>query len=66
MIHATSDADMTEVVERLSRESGIEDYMVLNSLREFKKQRVVYFSPEFAAWHEKMLPVHPELKLKEA
>ena len=66
MIHTTSDADMTGVVERLSRKSGIKEYMALKSLREFKKQRVVYFSPEFKVWHEKMCPVRPELKTREA
>ena len=66
MIHATSDDAMNGVVERLSRESGMDDYMVLSSLKEFKKQRVVYFSPAFGVWHEKMAAVYPERKVREA
>jgi DNA-binding Lrp family transcriptional regulator len=51
MIHAKSDKTLADIVQRLSRESGITDYQVLHSLREFKKQRVVYFSDEFEQWH---------------
>lgn len=42
MIHARSDDELASIVTRLSRESGIKDYLVLRSLREFKKRRVVY------------------------
>jgi DNA-binding Lrp family transcriptional regulator len=54
MIHAKSNSDLTDVIRRLSQESGIEDYQVLRSLREFKKQRVVYFSVNFRKWHKKL------------
>ena len=53
MIHAKSDKTLADIVQRLSRESGITDYQVLHSLREFKKQRVVYFSDQFEQWHLK-------------
>lgn len=51
MIHAKSASALEDVVHRLSRESGIRDYQVLRSLREFKKQRVVYFSDQFDKWY---------------
>lgn len=50
MIHARSDDELTGIVNELSRESGMEEYQVLNSLREFKKSRVQYFSDEFINW----------------
>jgi DNA-binding Lrp family transcriptional regulator len=56
MIHAKSDDALAHIVHRLSSASGILDYVVLRSLREFKKRRVTYFSNEFGKWHEKMAP----------
>jgi len=50
MIHARSDDELKGIVNDLSKESGIDDYLVLNSLREFKKTRVQYFSEEFTQW----------------
>lgn len=57
MIHAKSDGALEHIVHRLSNTSVIADYMVLKSMREFKKQRVTYFSNEFRKWHEMMAPV---------
>lgn len=42
MIHARTERDLADTVSRLSRASGITDYLVLKSLREFAKRRVVY------------------------
>jgi DNA-binding Lrp family transcriptional regulator len=50
MIHARSDEELKSIVNDLSTESGIDDYLVLNSLKEFKKTRVQYFSEEFKQW----------------
>ncbi len=50
MIHARTDEEMANIIEELSMESGIRDYQVLHSIREFKKERVVYFSPRFKEW----------------
>ncbi len=50
MIHARSDDELKRIVNDLSEKSGIDDYLVLNSLREFKKTRVQYFSDEFTKW----------------
>ncbi len=43
MIHGRSTEDVRAVAARLSEQSGIDDYIVLFSTREFKKQRVKYF-----------------------
>ena len=43
MIHATSREGCQEVVEEISKATGITDYLLLYSTREFKKTRVKYF-----------------------
>lgn len=50
MIHARSGNELDDVIRGLSLESGVADYQVLRTLREFKKERVVYFSPKFEEW----------------
>lgn len=52
MIHGRSEDELTSIINGLARKSGLEDRLVLNSLKEFKKQRVMYFSPEFKKWKE--------------
>lgn len=47
MIHARSEDELNTIIKKLEKESGINDYLVLHSLREFKKQRVKYFYNEF-------------------
>ncbi len=50
MIHAKSADELGTVLSRLEAESGIRDYLVLRSLKEFKKERVHYFSRKFEEW----------------
>ncbi len=50
MIHARSEDELAGIVNELSEESGMDEYLVLDSLREFKKSRVQYFSKEFINW----------------
>jgi siroheme decarboxylase len=53
MIHARSDDQLRDMIEELSKKTGVEDYQVLHSLKEFKKERVVYFSPRFKEWERR-------------
>ena len=53
MIHAESEDELQNIIGRLSEESKIDDYIVLKTLKEYKKQRVIYFSDEFAKWERK-------------
>ncbi|MCU0847986.1 MAG: hypothetical protein MUD12_08890 [Spirochaetes bacterium] len=55
MIHSRSEKNLRDVVERLASASGIKEYMVLESLREFKKEKIIYFSPEISDWKRKHL-----------
>ena len=43
MIHATSKVTCEEVVSQISEATGIDEYMLLYSTREYKKTRVRYF-----------------------
>jgi DNA-binding Lrp family transcriptional regulator len=53
MIHAKTDEELDGIIGSLQKESGIGDCLVLRTLREFKKERVFYFSPEFEKWKMK-------------
>lgn len=55
MIHARGEAELGEIIKDLSERSGMRDYLVLRSMREFKKERVTYFSPEFDEWNRRHL-----------
>jgi len=46
MIHARTKARCEEIVGEISRETGIADYQLLYSTREYKKTRVRYFVEE--------------------
>jgi DNA-binding Lrp family transcriptional regulator len=50
MIHAKTDEALHATIEKISSASGIKDFLVLKSLKEFKKERVMYFSEEFENW----------------
>ena len=46
MIHATNNEQCEEVVDEISKLTGITDYQMLYSTREYKKTRVRYFVEE--------------------
>jgi len=50
MVHGPSRESCLAIAAELSRQTGIEDYAVLFSVREFKKVRLRYFLPELEAW----------------
>ncbi|BCD63061.1 hypothetical protein NitYY0826_C1951 [Nitratiruptor sp. YY08-26] len=50
MVHGKSKEEVEEVVEEIAKEIEPRDYRYLYSTREFKKQRIKYFSDAFAAW----------------
>ena len=50
MVHAKSSDELAALLADLSRKSGISDYLSLESLKEFKKKRVTYFSESFKEW----------------
>ena len=48
MLHATSEEKCGEVAQEISQQTGITDYLLLFSTREYKKTRVRYFVEEGA------------------
>jgi DNA-binding Lrp family transcriptional regulator len=50
MVHGPSRESCHEIASELSRQTGLRDYAVLFSEREFKKQRLRYFLPELDRW----------------
>ncbi len=53
MVHARSEAELAGIISELEAHSGISDYLTLRSLKEYKKKRVTYFSPEFDEWNRR-------------
>ncbi|MFN3814182.1 MAG: Lrp/AsnC family transcriptional regulator [Aquificaceae bacterium] len=54
MIHGRTKEEIWDLVKVVSEETGVYDYKLLFSVREFKKRRVRYFSEEFYRWLEEV------------
>ena len=50
MIHATSKERVEEAVLDIKQRTGLDDYRLLYSTKEYKKVRVRYFDPAYARW----------------
>jgi siroheme decarboxylase len=57
MTHGRTKADCEAVLAAISAETGLSDYSVLYSTKEYKKTRVSYFTPEEAAWEQAHAPL---------
>lgn len=55
MIHGRKVADCERVVAAIRQATGIEDYAVLYSTKEYKKTRVRYFTEELERWEAQYL-----------
>jgi DNA-binding Lrp family transcriptional regulator len=55
MVHARTADKVREVIEGISAQTGLDEYDILFSTREFKKTRVPYFTGEYEAWEERYL-----------
>ncbi len=56
MIHGRSARDCEATVEAIRDETGIDEYCLLWSVKDYKKVRLEYFTPEWEAWSTKHLP----------
>ena len=52
MVHAKTQEESNALIEEMAKETGLTNYRKLYSTKEFKKQRIVYFSDEFKEWEE--------------
>lgn len=55
MVHSRTVEECDKVIATISEKIGISDYQVLYSTKEYKKVRIKYFSPEFAAWQKEYM-----------
>jgi DNA-binding Lrp family transcriptional regulator len=55
MIHGRSARDCEATVEAIRDETGIGEYCLLWSVKEYKKVRLEYFTPEWRAWSDQHL-----------
>ncbi len=55
MVHARTEDKVREVIKDIAGETGLSEYDILFSTREFKKTRVPYFIGEYEAWEESYL-----------
>jgi siroheme decarboxylase len=56
MVHARTPEKVREVIESISAETGLTEYDILFSTKEYKKTRVPYFTGEYEEWEAKNLP----------
>ncbi len=54
MVHAKTQEESNALIEEMAKETGLSNYRKLYSTKEFKKQRIVYFSDEFKEWEERV------------
>jgi DNA-binding Lrp family transcriptional regulator len=50
MVHARTEEQVRGVIENISDETGLREYDILFSTKEYKKTRVPYFTGEYEAW----------------
>jgi DNA-binding Lrp family transcriptional regulator len=53
MVHAKSKDECNRLIDEMAKEVKISNYSKLYSTKEFKKQRLVYFSDAFREWEER-------------
>jgi DNA-binding Lrp family transcriptional regulator len=54
MVHGQHAADCQEVIDTISRATGITEYALLYSSQEYKKVRLKYFTPELDEWEARV------------
>ena len=50
MVHGRSARDCEATIEAIRAETGIDEYALLWSIKEYKKVRLQYFTPDWAEW----------------
>ncbi len=50
MVHGKHSRDCEATISAIREETGVDDYALLWSIKEYKKTRVRYFTPEWDAW----------------
>jgi len=55
MVHGRSARDCEATIEAIRDETGVDEYALLWSIKEYKKTRVRYFTPEWDEWRTRNL-----------
>ena len=58
MVHGQHARDCEATIAAIQAETGVEDYALLWSVKEYKKTRVRYFTPDWDAWRAGHLADH--------
>ena len=53
MVHSQKVANCDEYIAELSKKTGLDDYAILYSYKEYKKIRLLYFTGEIEAWEKR-------------
>lgn len=56
MVHGRSARDCEATIEAIRAETGVDEYALLWSIKEYKKVRVRYFTPDWDEWSATHLP----------
>jgi DNA-binding Lrp family transcriptional regulator len=52
MVHGRTARDCEDTIDAIASETGVDEYTLLWSVKEYKKTRVRYFTPEWDAWRD--------------
>ena len=55
MVHGQSARDCEATIEAIRDDTGIDEYALLWSIKEYKKVRLRYYTPEWQAWSDRHL-----------
>jgi DNA-binding Lrp family transcriptional regulator len=66
MVHGRSARDCEATIEAIRDETGIDEYSLLWSIKEYKKVRVRYFTPEWDEWRDARLGRGPGVAISAA
>src|SRR3954447_10723849 len=55
MVHGRTARDCEDTIDAIATETGVDEYTLLWSVKEYKKTRVMYFTPDWAAWRDQHL-----------
>ena len=52
MVHGRTARDCEDTIDAIASETGVDEYTLLWSVKEYKKTRVMYFTPEWDTWRD--------------
>ena len=59
MVHGMNARECEDTIAAIHAETGVDEYALLWSVKEYKKTRVRYFTPEWDEWRRRAPRAHP-------